>query len=70
MTNTLLLENAIARSGKKKTYLAEKCGVTLTHFGKQLNNKYEFKPSQIRILCHELGLSVSDMQAIFFDEND
>ena len=45
MTNEVLLEDAIRKSGKKKSYLAEKIGVSPTHFGKLLRNKYEVTAS-------------------------
>lgn len=70
MTNEVLLEDAIRKSGKKKSYLAEKIGVSPTHFGKLLRNKYEFTASQISILCDELTLSSEMRDLIFFAVSD
>lgn len=67
MTNTELLEAKIAASGKKKIYLAEKVGLSLTGFRNCCTNKAEFKASQIEILCCELNItSLKERQAIFF----
>lgn len=70
MTDVVLLEAAIKRSGKKKQYLAEKCGVSPTHFGNLLRNKYEFTASQICVLSEELGLSAELRDQIFFAKVD
>ena len=59
MTNTDMLEAYIAESGKKKGYLAQKCGLSLAGFRNCCINKAEFKASQIQILCEELGVPVS-----------
>lgn len=69
MTNTELLEARIAASGKKKGYLAARCGLSRAGFGNCCRNRAEFKASQIEILCQELGItSLADRQAIFFAE--
>lgn len=67
MTNTELLEKRIAESGKKKVYLAEKCGLTYAGFRNCVTNKAEFKASQIQTLCEELSItSLKERHAIFF----
>lgn len=67
MTNTELLEARIQASGKKKKYLAERCGLTPAGFWNCCHNRAEFKASQIEILCQELGITrLTDRQAIFF----
>ncbi len=67
MTDTKLLEEKIAASGKKKIYLAEKVGLSLNGFRNCCTNKAEFKASQIQILCDELGItSLKERQSIFF----
>ena len=70
MTNEVLLEDAIRKSGKKKSYLAEIICFFPTHFGKLLRNKYEFTASQISILCDELALSSEMRDLIFFAVRD
>lgn len=70
MTNTELLEKKIADSGKKKTFLANKIGLSLAGFRNCCINKAEFKASQIQILCEELGItSLKERHAIFFAEH-
>ena len=67
MTNTDLLEEKIAQSGKKKIYLAEKLGVTPQGLRNLIKNKTEFKARHIQILCDELGITTAkDKEAIFF----
>lgn len=70
MTNTQLLEEKIAESGKKKIYLAKKVGLSLAGFRNCCTNKAEFKASQIQTLCEELGIiDLTVRQAIFFTSN-
>lgn len=67
MTNTELLEDKIKKSGKKISYLAEKCGLSYAGFRNCVINKAEFKASQIEILCRELDItSLKERQTIFF----
>ncbi len=67
MTNTDMLQDKIKKSGKKKTYLAEKVGLSLAGFRNCCINKSEFKASQIEILCEELNItSLKERHAIFF----
>lgn len=67
MTNKELLEKAIQEKGLKKSFLAEKIGLTPAGFYNCLNNKAEFKASQINTLCELLGISdLTEKEAIFF----
>ena len=67
MTNTEMLEKAIKDSGFKKVFLAQKIGLTPAGFYNCLNNKAEFKASQISTLCELLGIKeLSTKEAIFF----
>lgn len=67
MTNTKLLEQRIADSGKKINYLAEKVGLSYQGFRNCVTNKAEFKVSQVQILCEELNItSLKERQDIFF----
>lgn len=67
MVNTQYLEEAIANSGKKKQYLAEKLGITRQSFYERVNNKSEFTAGQITILCAELGIkTLKRKNEIFF----
>jgi hypothetical protein len=67
MNNTELLEAKIRESGKKKSYLAEKIGLSYAGFRNCVKNKAEFKASQIEQLCEELNItSLKERQDIFF----
>lgn len=67
MTNLELLEAKIKESGKKKTYLAEKIGLTYAGFRNCCLNKSEFRTGQVKKLCEELNIeSLEERQAIFF----
>lgn len=66
MTDTELLEEKIKESGKKITYLAEKCGLSYAGFRNCVTNKAEFKATHIDILCRELGIDLKEMRKIFF----
>ena len=67
MVNTQLLEEAIAQSGKKKSYLAGKCGITRQSLTSKINNRSEFTGQQIIILCQELDIKqLTRKDAIFF----
>lgn len=67
MTDTKLLEKKIKESGKKISYLAEKCGLSYAGFRNCVINKAEFKQSHIEILCKELEIKTTkERMAIFF----
>lgn len=67
MTNTKLLDDKIAQSGKKIGYLAKRLGLSVGSFYNYRHGKGEFKPSQIIILCEELNITdPKEQQAIFF----
>lgn len=67
MTNTKLLEARIEQSGKKKSYLAQKCGLSRQGFRNCVLNKAEFNAEQIKILCIELNITkLSEKEQIFF----
>lgn len=67
MNNTKLLEDKIAKSGKKVKYLAEKCGLSYAGFRNCVINKAEFKVSQVNILCEELNITdLEEKEKIFY----
>ena len=66
MTNTLLLKACIDKSGYKMGYIAKSIGVTRQGLLLKINNKHEFKASEIDILCKLLKISIKDRMAIFF----
>lgn len=67
MTDTELLEKKIRESGKKKEYLADKCGLSRQGFKNCIINKAFFNTKHIKILCAELGIvKLSERESIFF----
>lgn len=66
MTNTSLLEQYIDKSGYKKSYIAEQLGLTSYGFTLKVNNKSEFKASEMTILCKLLKINARDKELIFF----
>ena len=67
MTNEKLLEQKIAESGKKKGYLAAKCGLSRQGFKNCVKGDAMFNTSHIKILCAELNItSLEEREAIFF----
>jgi hypothetical protein len=66
MTNTVLLEKYIEKSGYKKSFIAQQLGLTAYGFTLKVNNKSEFKGSEMTILCKLLKINARDKEAIFF----
>jgi hypothetical protein len=66
MTNTSLLVQYIEKSGYKKSFIADKLGLTAYGFTLKVNNKSEFKASEMTILCKLLKINAKDKEAIFF----
>ena len=70
MTNTALLEDLIHKSGLKKSYLAEKAGMSLAWFRACCINKGEFRESQMDAIARELGVDDPALfVSIFFAPN-
>ena len=68
MTNTELLERKISDSGYKKSYIAKAIGLkSVFGLSNKINNKTEFKASEINTLCELLKIeSVEEKERIFF----
>lgn len=67
MVNTPYLEKLIEDSGKKKSYLAEKCNCSVQSFRLKVLGKYDFTTSQVDALCSELNVTTpAEMKKIFF----
>ena len=56
LENTQYLENKINSSGKKKTYLARKLGISRQTFSKKCKNPSLFSNLKAEILCEEIGV--------------
>ena len=66
MTNTSLLMQYIEKSGYKMSFIAKQLGLTAYGFSLKVNNKSEFKASEMTILSKLLKISARDKEAIFF----
>ena len=67
LVNTQYLEELIAKSGKKKTYLANKIGCSRQYFGMKVHNKAPFTTDEVAILCNELNITrLTEKENIFF----
>lgn len=67
MTNTALLVEFIEKSGYKRSYIAQRLDLTPYGFANKVNNKSEFKASEINMLCDLLHIdSPADKEAVFF----
>ncbi len=66
MTDVKLLQEKIDQSGYKVRFIAEKVGITYQGLRKKMQNKSEFKVSEIQTLCRLLDLSEQEREAIFF----
>ncbi|MDD5851846.1 MAG: DUF739 family protein [Galactobacillus timonensis] len=65
-TNSRELEVEITRKGMTVREIARQMGITEQSFYNKLNNRTEFKASEIQMLCDILGLS--DMRLFFYKE--
>jgi transcriptional regulator with XRE-family HTH domain len=69
MTDTDALKKKIAEKGMKQVYIAEKMGLTSYGLANKINNKTEFKSSEIKFLCELLDItSLREKEAIFFND--
>ena len=67
MVDTQVLEEIIKDEGKKKSYLADKLGISVQSLRLKMKNKQEFKTGEVAILCRELGITrLTDKEKIFF----
>lgn len=66
MTNSAILERKIKESGLKRSFIANKMGISLYSLSLKINNTSEFKASEIETLCSILDLKVEERMIIFF----
>lgn len=67
MVDTQLLEKKIIESGKKKTYLAQKCDCSVQALRLKIKGTYDFTTTQADILCTELGIkNLKEKEKIFY----
>lgn len=65
MVNEKLLKAKIIEKGIERKVIAEKLGISPTSLNYKLNNKTEFKGSEIQLLSQILGIS-KDKDRFFF----
>lgn len=67
VTDTLKLRERIMQSGLKYKYIAEQMGITRYGLMQKINNQYDFKSSEIAMLCDILRIeSLEEKEKIFF----
>lgn len=65
MTDSRLLYEKIDKSGYKLRFIAEKIGVTYQCFLNKINNRSEFRASEIQMLYELLSMTEEERVAIF-----
>ena len=67
MTNSALLNAYIENSGLKKYKIANSLGITREALWRKVNNRQQFKASEISILCSLLKINKAcDKELVFF----
>lgn len=67
MTNTSALRGLIEKKGMKMKYVAEYLGLSAYGFQLKIENRQEFKTSEVTALCELLSISsLEDKECIFF----
>lgn len=71
MTDSDALKKLIKSRGLKLKYVADYLGLTSYGFALKLNNKHEFKTSEVAALCELLEIkSLKEKEAFFFKSKD
>lgn len=66
--DTVLLEDAIERSGLKVNYILEQLGITRQAFDHKRKGRNAFRQSEVYVLCDLLKLDNDSKVKIFFPE--
>lgn len=66
MTDTKTLCGKIKDSGFKRSFIAEKCGITYQSLLNRLNGSVEFRIDEVRVLQVLLNLTEQEVIDIFF----
>lgn len=69
MTDTLALKAYMMKCGYTIRALAEALGISLSSLSYKINNKREFKPSEIVAIKNLLHMSSEERNAFFFADN-
>lgn len=67
MTNTLKLKAKIIEHNLTQVNVAQILGISTASLNAKINNRSEFKASEIRILTASLKLTSDEMQQIFLN---
>ncbi|MEY8356949.1 hypothetical protein AALB39_26895 [Lachnospiraceae bacterium 54-53] len=71
LTNTELLRDLIAKKGLKMKFVSDYLGLSAYGFQLKLENKQEFKTSEVSALCELLDIkSLKEKEDIFFVKKD
>lgn len=71
MTNTKVLRELIEKKGMKMKYVAEYLGLSSYGFQLKVENRQEFKTSEVAALCELLNIdSLEEKEDIFFAPKD
>lgn len=66
MVDTQMLESIIDNSGLKRSYLADKLGISIQNLRLKITNKSDFRSNEVIMLCQLLGITkASDKEKIF-----
>ena len=68
MTNTAKLKAKIVEKGMVQEEIAQALGMTIATFNYKVNNKREFKASEIKRLSEHLSRTAEEVNTIFFAE--
>lgn len=66
MTHSAKLKAKIVEKQLNQEEIAKQLGMTIATFNYKVNNKTEFKASEIKVLSELLGLTSEEVNAIFF----
>lgn len=69
MTNTIKLKEIVQESGLKKSFIAQKLGLSLQGYLNKENGLHDFTSSQILILKELLHLTQKEVADIFLSKS-
>lgn len=71
MTDTIKLKELISQKGLKMKFIAETLGLSAYGLQLKIENRQEFKTSEVTALCEVLDIkSLREKEAIFFAQKD
>lgn len=70
MTNTNLLKSHMVKHGDTNMSVADLLGISRNYVSEKLNNKRDFKQSEIQFFINRYNLSSDEVIDIFFKTTD